>query len=86
MSTPVEHDTTCQECGVPVPAGTPQKFWMGPGPRCVPCDEKALEAYGNFRRRKVRLEEERDQREAQEPFHGSDTNSVVSPESGLEQQ
>lgn len=55
-------------------------------PKCPLCDEYGVEAYGNFWRRKLRLEEERDQREAQELLHCSDTSSVVSPDSGPVQQ
>ena len=49
---PPEHDTTCQRCGAPVPAGTPQRFWMGL-PKCPPCDEYGVEAYGNYKRRSI---------------------------------
>ncbi|MBB0997271.1 hypothetical protein G6023_10925 [Dietzia sp. DQ11-71] len=53
------HDVTCQRCGAPIPAGTPQRFWLGPRPNCVECDERALENYGNYRRRCIEHNERR---------------------------
>ena len=46
-----EEDAVCQMCGVPVSAGTPQKLSLGPRPRCVECDERALEGFSRWKRR-----------------------------------
>lgn len=73
MPKPPEHDTTCQQCGAPVPAGTPQRFWMGPSPNCVPCDERALENYGNYRRRNMEHHLQRE-REEQKKSHDRATS------------
>lgn len=53
MPKSTEHDTFCQMCGIAISAGTLQRFWLGARPRCVPCDERALEAFGRYKLRSI---------------------------------
>lgn len=70
MSTPVEHDTTCQKCGAHVPAGAPQHQLLGPVPMCEPCGKRAQENWLNYKRRQV--EHNKRMRELEASDHASD--------------
>lgn len=51
MTKPPEHDTTCHDCGVHVPAGTPQHRILGPGPTCEPCGIRGRDGFIRWKRR-----------------------------------
>lgn len=66
MTKPPEHDTTCQSCGAPVPAATPQHQIVGPVLLCEPCGKRAKENWLNYKRRQVDHNRRRREKEYQE--------------------
>ena len=62
---------TCPRCGDEYPADLPRRFWIGPE-TCDPCQDQALENYGNYMRR--RIEHMRRQRELETSDHARATD------------